>query len=889
MKKNKTTLRKTYNKIAFLLIIILLFILIFKTLSDGLRINSLSFAGIKVDGLYLKLNEKLILDIDNIDISGISRSKDSEPISIEDIEIGVRRAIWLVSFFERLNIPNIQYANDSSSIYFDGKQYKINVPQALAVFELRDSDGDIFLDIDTLKIKQQNIDVKGSILYYKSDGVFAFDLSSYINKRDDNIINIIGQTDFTHLNVVLDTTNLDSISVLAPYIKEFDLDVYDWMYERSYYDKVKVDFAYIVINNLKSKNIQKDIVDNLYASGIVENVSLKLDSSLLPIMANKVEVLFDEGKLLFKVKDASYGGVVADSGIVELSKFLHKQTLLKLNIQSKQAILDSRILGILSYYDINLPVSQKSGYVDGYINLDILLPTKKLETKVATSGFFKIIDSTIGISGVELFIKQADLYIKDNIVAAANTYVQFKDILDSKVDLVIDTDIKQIDLVAVPTYFNINKNNSNLVDFANKAIKTKIDFSKDDIFVDFEDHNASVEISDFIKVNINDISKLLPYAPILQILDLKSGNINLMIKNANDMTMNANLYKLNYPVYGLDGNKIQSLAISGALNNGNLLLQDSSNRLNATINLTSGDILINGNNVLVDLDEMLESKIPLFANMRDENQISQDDKEPTKITINASNTLLKLFKYEFDINQGALQTTKNGFVSNARNKNGVANLKLDNKTIEIRASNFDDEFINKIFHKEIVKGGTFGLIGIYKDGKFLGDATMSNTSVTNMASLQNILTLIDAIPSLVVFKLPGFSTSGYEIDNAKIRIGINSEFIALEKIAINGSSVDIEGAGVIDLVQEDINLQLSISTMKSLSSILNKIPIFGYLLLGDDGKITTEVAVTGKIDDPKTELSLLEDTAKAPVNILKRIFSPFQLLVDELKKESQNK
>ena len=887
MKKNKTTLRKTYSKIAFLLIIILLFILIFKILSDGFKINSLTIAGIKVDGLYLKLNEKLILDIDNIDISGISRSEVSEPISIEDIERVTRRAVWLASFFERLDIQNIQYANDSSSIYFDGKQYKINAPQALAIFELRNDDNDIFLNIDTLKIKQQDIDVKGSILYFKSDGVFTFDLSSCINKRNDNVINIMGQTDFTHLNVVLDTTNLDSIAILAPYIKELDLDVYDWMYEKSNYDRVRVDFAYLLINDLKSKNIQEDIVNNLYASGIVENVSLSIDSSLLPITANMVEILFDNGKLLFKVKDASYDGVIADMGLVELSKFLDKQTLLKLNIQSKQAILDSRILGILSYYDINLPIRQKSGYGDGFINLDILLPTKKLETKATTNGFFKIVDSNVDISGVELFIKQADIYIKEDIVAIANAYTQFKDILDSKVDLVIDVDKKQIDLIAVPTYFVVNKGDSNLMDFGNREIKTKIDFSKDDIFIDFADHNASIEISDFIKVAINDIGKLLPYAPILQMLDLKNGNVNLMIKDADNMTINANLYGLDYPVYDLNRNKIQSLAINGVLDNGSLLLQDSSNRLSATIQLKNGDISIDGNNILVNVDEILESKIPLFANMREENQINQNDTEPTKITINTNNALIKLFNYEFDINQGALQTTKNGFVSNARNKNGVANIKLDNKTIEVRANNFNDEFVNKVFRKEIVKGGTFGLIGIYKDDKFLGDVTMSNTNIKNMASLQNILTLIDAIPSLVVFKLPGFSKSGYEIDNAKIRIGINSEFIALEKIVINGSSVDIEGEGVVDLVQDDMNIKLNISTMKSLSSILNKIPIFGYLLLGDDGKITTEVVVTGKMDNPKTELSLLEDTAKAPVNILKRIFSPFQLLVDELKEESQ--
>ncbi len=890
MKKNKTTLKKTYSKIAILLIIILLFILIFKILSDGFKINSLSIAGIKIDGLYLKLNEKFILEVDNVNIGGISRSKDTKPINIDDIERTIRRVIWVASFFEKLNIPNIQYADDKSSIYFDGNQYKIDVPQALAIFSLKDDNSDILLEINTIKIKKQNIDVKGDILYTKNDGIFAFDLSSFINNKNDNIINIKGQTDFKYLNIVLDTTTLDSISVLAPYIKALDLDVYEWMYKKASYNNIKINKAYLVIDDINSRNIQKEIVNNLYASGFVENVSLEIDSALLPITTNKVNIVFNNGKLQFKLKDASYGGVIADSGLVELSKFLDKQTLLKLNIKSTQAILDSRILSILNYYDINIPVTQNNGYGDGYINLDILLPTKKLETKVATNGYFRIQDSNISINNIELFIKQADVYIDTDFIIVANSYTQFKDILDSKVDLKIDTNNKIIDLVAVPTYFRVNKGNSSIIDFGNKnSINTKIDFSGKNIFIDFMDHDTKIEINNSIKITINDIGKLLPYVPMLQMLDFKYGSIELLINNEHDITINANLYNLNYPIYDLNENKIRSLNINGILENNNLLLQDSTNKFSITTKIDNGNTSIKANDIKVNINEILESKIPLFANMRDKKQIKQEDKDHTRITINANNTDIKLFNYNLHIDQGILQTTKNGFISNVKYKNGVADIELDEETIGIRANNFSDEFVNNVFKKEIVKGGTFGLIGIYKDNKFLGDITASNTSVKNMASLQNILTLIDAIPSLVVFKLPGFSTSGYEIDDAKIRIGINDEFVALEKILVHGSSVDIEGEGVIDLTQEDINMQLTLSTMKSLSSILNKIPIFGYLLLGEDGKITTEVNVTGKIDDPKTELSLLEDTAKAPVNILKRIFSPFQLLVDELKEESNNK
>ena len=120
-------------------------------------------------------------------------------------------------------------------------------------------------------------------------------------------------------------------------------------------------------------------------------------------------------------------------------------------------------------------------------------------------------------------------------------------------------------------------------------------------------------------------------------------------------------------------------------------------------------------------------------------------------------------------------------------------------------------------------------------------------------------------------------------------MGIDSEVVALENIDVKGSSVDIEGNGIIDLTKKDVNMDLKLSTMKSLSSILNKIPIIGYLILGSDGKITTDLRVTGPIEDPKTNISLLQDTVNAPVNILKRIFEPFRVLSDELKNDKKQR
>lgn len=863
--------------------------MIFKTLSDGIKINSLSIAGIKIDGLYLKLDKKLVLDIDNIDLGKIQSSKDSTTPTITDMTNIIRRAIWLTSFFERLDISNIQYANESSSIYFDGEQYKIDVPYVLAAFRLKNDRDDIFLDIDTLKIKKEELDVKGRILYLKKGSIFAFDLESYINNRIDNTITFQGQTDFKRLTIALDSTMLNSIDVLAPYIRILDSDVYEWIYKKAKFDNVTINRAYLDLKNMKSRNIEQDIIDNLYANGLIENVSLKIEEELSPIITKQVAVTFDEGKLSFKTNNASYDGVIADSGQVDIMNFLDDQPLLKLNITSKKAILDERILGILSYYDIDIPVIQKDGFGDGFVNLDISLPTQDFEAIVKPNGFFKVVNSNVEISGVDLFVKDANIYITEDSVLISDSYAQFKDILDTKVDIVIDTINKKIDLVANPSYFKLSGGNTgDILDFSNQNIQANMDFSSDDFLVNIEKYDVNIVANDMVNININDISKIIPYSPILNLLDINNGTFMLTTSDFKDINIKATIDNLNYPIYRLDSSKITSLNVDGVITQNNISLNDKQNQLESSIDINSGDIELRANNVLVNINEILESKIPIFANMQKDNG-HLENSSSTNILINGTNIIISLFDYKINLSEGMLKTTQNGFISNGNNKNGIANIILDNGTMNINANNFNDEFINKMFGEEIVFGGTFGLAGIYKDNKFLGDITMANTSIKNMASLQNMLSFIDAIPSLVVFKLPGFSTNGYEVENAKIRVGVNNEFIALEKINMNGSSVDIEGAGIVDLKTQDLNINLSLSTMKSLSSILNKIPIIGYLLLGEDGKITTEVKVSGKMDDPQMELSLLEDTAKAPVEILKRVFSPFQLLVDELKKESEEK
>ena len=65
-------------------------------------------------------------------------------------------------------------------------------------------------------------------------------------------------------------------------------------------------------------------------------------------------------------------------------------------------------------------------------------------------------------------------------------------------------------------------------------------------------------------------------------------------------------------------------------------------------------------------------------------------------------------------------------------------------------------------------------------------------------------------------------------------------------------------------------MNLNLSTFKSVSNIVKHIPLIGYLVLGDEGCISTKVRIRGKLANPIVKSQIIKDTLKAPVNIIKR-------------------
>lgn len=140
------------------------------------------------------------------------------------------------------------------------------------------------------------------------------------------------------------------------------------------------------------------------------------------------------------------------------------------------------------------------------------------------------------------------------------------------------------------------------------------------------------------------------------------------------------------------------------------------------------------------------------------------------------------------------------------------------------------------------------------------------------------MAFIDTIPALLSLKNPGFNQDGYYVKNGTIQFGLNEEFLAIQALELNGSSIDIKGKGILSLKNNNLDFYAQLITVKSLSNIINKIPLVNYILLGKEGKIYTNFKIQGTSENPIIQTQVTQDILLSPFNVLKRVIvSPFEI------------
>ncbi|ANV97754.1 hypothetical protein BBW65_02580 [Helicobacter enhydrae] len=857
----------------------------FFLLSSGIHLRHFQIYNTTLNGLYLKLDNKLVLTLDELVLT--SDQSESSTLNPQDAFGWFQNSLIAMSYFQKIQIKKIIFPNkEQASILYDGKQYELIFPSLKAHFEITQKQDDLLLEVEKLDFEQMQIALKGSLNFspHKKQLVFNLIANTYrenINESEKAIIK--GDSNLKKLNVQIYTTPIKNLKAFQKEIAQLPtLD--DWLMQKASFDSIRITNLYFTTT--LDERFTKNLLKSLYAEVQVSNVNLKLQEALEPIQTPLLTMRYKSNKLGFELENPTYADISLQGSKVEILD-LDSNPKTIVSLRSTNAVLDERMHQLLQAYDVDFDINQSSSLLD--LKLQLAFSTNQDDTtRFEALGEITSQNAQLDIFGMPLFAKtlktqlditpeEQKIYITESEVALENPK------LSGLIDCQIDLNTQQLTGEITPQLLDISFGDTPITQIlkiqnATQPFDVQLDFA-DQTTLTIPEFETQIIFDTNKQINLENLSKLYPFSPMLQHLAIQAGSANLQTKDFEHFIIQTRLKQLTYPIFDSHWNPITELEATIKIDPHNFSLATTDNHLQIDFQDQFLKVLLK--NYYFTTSAIQDNKVPILAflakNQEQEEtteaQQQHSDTPTLKVYFESQNSKIK-YKQVIVPSDEIVINYKNGKIKgDLMYKNGIANLDFYDDIIKFKANNFSPSFVNTLFGKDIVEGGLFGIKGIYKNKVLRAEVEIQNTIFKNFATLQNVLGLIDTIPSLIVFKKPGLGANGYQIEQGRIRINLNDEYLALKKIDLVGNSIDVSGGGIITLATQEMDIALTISTIKSLSEVLSKIPIVGYLLLGKEGKISTGVILKGTLEKPKSEVTIAEDIISAPFKIIERIFT----------------
>lgn len=528
------------------------------------------------------------------------------------------------------------------------------------------------------------------------------------------------------------------------------------------------------------------------------------------------------GEIFFNSKKASLN--------IELSKFSYLDISLDKKASSLNILYDADKFTLSSAKPIQLDVAKKKATLDNFM---IDITPEAIKAKNISLNFENILSSKISI--------------KFNI-ADSSMLVDLGD-LDFEND----------------NFGEIFKNNENIRLFVKNRENNSTNVRCDEFDLEYILNNEGW------RIELKSIDKITKHSNVLKKYNLTNGKFVLYKKN-NEPKMKFSLntnYK--YRILVAENTPLENYNINGEYEED----KGISLKINDLVDVKiEDDIRIKTVDIGINLDEILN-----FATDKNSTKNEEEDEKEKKsrdIYFEANNSYLYLSENRHIISDTInLQYINEELNAKLTHKQGKATLKLYDDVLNLYGENFNDEFMGKLFSLSKFKGGSleFYINGSTKE--YSGTLYVRDTTILDYKILNNILAFVNTVPSLVTFSLPGYNQNGIAAKSAYMNFRHKDEIYKINDIYLKSKEIEIVGLGEASIKNNSINMDLSLRT--SLGSSVSKIPLIGHILLGNEN-LSTNLTLSGTLENPDVNTQVTKDIAAAPFNIIKRtLMYPFEL------------
>ena len=222
-----------------------------------------------------------------------------------------------------------------------------------------------------------------------------------------------------------------------------------------------------------------------------------------------------------------------------------------------------------------------------------------------------------------------------------------------------------------------------------------------------------------------------------------------------------------------------------------------------------------------------------------------------------------------------------------KHESGNAAFAVEDGTFSFEGKNLNDAFMEALLAGSIFSGGTLSFTGSGDTEKFDARFKVQNTLLENYSVMNNVLAFLNTIPALITFSVPDYNTKGMFVDSALLDLTYVGNGFRVNSFDVNASELSIRGVGKANISEDTIDLKLNLLTEGKKN--LSKIPLIGYVLVGDEKVPSIKLDVTGKLSDPDIQNSAFEEIVTLPFDIGFRVLSlPFQWMDDLFSDEDPN-
>jgi len=826
-------------------------------LKGGISIDHLKIASYNLEGLYLKLDKKLILKANKLIIPKIKKRK-----KVLNIERDLDRLKKILDFFEYIKLNEVNFKNEHYTfLYTDDIVYMTSDQFEIASHRINRIDDELQAVVDLLYLKKYDIRLSGKLVYnYKQDvALFHGDaqykdinLEFIINKQKERFYYVLKSNRFTQLKPLIEQLHL-------PY------SISSWITDKVLASSYRLDSFKGIIQI--EKNSINMMPNSIIAKAKLEDPLVYFQKGIEPVKAKKLYIYIRNGDLYFDLKDPYYltkslaGSSLSIVGLGDL-----KRPILKLKLKF-DTNFDDEIHKILNSYNIYIPIKHSRGKVDSKLYIDINLKNKRLKYY----GDFKLKKGVISIGGSDFPIIKGIINIKDHIAILKNIELK-NNTIDSIVSGKVYIDKKRANLSLDIKELHLGDKKNSFISMKDKNLSMRVDY-KDSIYLSLPSLKASLKISkdsNSTKIVMKDLKKIKENLQSLPI-SIDGGDLKIETTDYKRYTFSGILKRGDCFFYDKDTECLIQIPISGSFSSDDLILRAFGDRFI----FDTQKSIINIKNLNLDLKKYFE-----VQEQKQNKKEKQSIKKRVKVIAKQSTLKYETYKLVTDSYELGILPSGN-FHFRGKLKYGKkfrydeVTVTKKGKKLDIKADRIHDKMLHPLINFSGLQNGRYSIKISGTPGKYIeGVITLDGGVMSNFKAYNNVLAFINTLPALATLHSPGYSNKGFKINHGLIKFNIsNGEKLFFDSLLIESDSATISGDGVIDLKSEKIDVDLAIQTAKPMGKLIGSLPVVGYILAGDKKSIVTVgLHIGGTIENPKVDTSPVKDVLMLPIKMIERTF-----------------